>query len=101
MVVKPLHKRANYRPVIQGLRGVAVLLVVLYHAGFPVYGGYIGVDVFFVISGFVIARGIEKKLQENTFSFRQFYTARFRRLLFVLADCPSMASGRRACVKSS
>lgn len=75
-----LASRPGYRPDIQGLRGVAVLLVVLFHAGLPVYGGYIGVDVFFVISGFVITRGIVRKLHQGQFSFKDFYIKRMRRL---------------------
>lgn len=80
-----LSKRPGYRPDIQGLRGVAVLLVVLFHAGLPLYGGYIGVDVFFVISGFVITRGIVRNLDRGTFSFLDFYVKRMRRLLPALS----------------
>ena len=76
-----LSKRPNYRAHIQGLRGVAVLLVVLFHAGLPVSGGFVGVDVFFVISGFVIAQGIVRGLEKGTFSFQTFYVRRMRRLL--------------------
>lgn len=80
-----LSKRPNYRADIQGLRGVAVLLVVLFHAGLPVPGGFVGVDVFFVISGYVIAEGIVRALEKGTFSFRDFYVKRMRRLLPALA----------------
>ncbi len=80
-----LSKRPGYRPDIQGLRGVAVLLVVIFHAGLPLYGGYIGVDVFFVISGFVITRGILRNLGRGTFSFLDFYIKRMRRLLPALS----------------
>lgn len=66
---------------VQGLRAIAVLLVVLYHAGVPISGGFIGVDVFFVISGFVIARML---LREQSSSGRiqlsQFYKRRILRL---------------------
>lgn len=73
----------SHRPDIQGLRGLAVLLVVMYHAHRLVPGGYVGVDVFFVISGFVIAAGIFRVLDrdDGAFSFRTFYQRRMRRLL--------------------
>lgn len=80
-----LSNRPGYRPDIQGLRGVAVLLVVLFHAGLPLYGGYVGVDVFFVISGFVITRGIVRHLERGDFSFVDFYVKRMRRLLPALS----------------
>lgn len=83
--VTELSQRPNYRADIQGLRGVAVLLVVLFHAGLPVPGGFVGVDVFFVISGYVIAEGIVRALEKGTFSFRDFYVKRMRRLLPALA----------------
>ncbi len=77
------HKAKSFRPDIEGLRGIAVLLVVLFHAHFPhVNGGYIGVDVFFVISGYLIS-GLLMKEMESTgrISFLQFYARRGRRLL--------------------
>lgn len=70
------------RQDIQGMRGVAVLLVVLFHAGLPVPGGFVGVDVFFVISGFVITGLLTRELtRSGTVSFRTFYARRIRRLL--------------------
>lgn len=82
----------KYRRDIDGLRAVAVLAVVAYHA-FPVSlrGGFVGVDIFFVISGFLISTIIFENLENNTFSFLEFYARRIRRifpaLILVLASC--------------
>lgn len=73
---------ASYRPDIDGLRAVAVLLVVLNHVGFSAFsGGYIGVDVFFVISGYLITGIIMSQMEKGTFSFSDFYMRRARRIL--------------------
>src|ERR1700739_3765597 len=76
-------KRTGFRPDIEGLRAVAVVAVVLYHAGIPgVAGGYIGVDVFFVISGFLITGLLWREVTTtNTVALGRFYGARARRLL--------------------
>lgn len=70
-----------YRPDIDGLRAVAVLLVVLFHAelGFP--GGYVGVDVFFVISGYLITGIILRDLANGSFSLSDFWVRRVRRIV--------------------
>ena len=66
---------------IQGLRAVAVLAVLAYHAGLPVPGGFFGVDVFFVISGFVIASMLQREWDATgRIRFRAFYIRRFKRL---------------------
>jgi len=70
-----------YRPDIDGLRAIAVLAVIFYHAEiFPFSGGFIGVDVFFVISGFLITGIILPKLKTNQFSMAYFYERRVRRI---------------------
>lgn len=75
--------RSEFRPDIEGLRAVAVLAVVLFHAGVPgVGGGFVGVDVFFVISGFLITGLLWREAgSTGTVSLRRFYGARARRLL--------------------
>ena len=73
-----LSKKPSYRADIQGLRGIAVLLVVIYHSGLPLWGGFIGVDVFFVLSGFVITEGMLRALNRGTFRLVEFYPKRVR-----------------------
>jgi len=75
--------RGGFRPDIEGLRAVAVLAVVLFHAGIPgVKGGFVGVDVFFVISGFLITGVLWRDASgSGTVSLRRFWGARMRRLL--------------------
>lgn len=75
----------KYRPEIDGLRAIAVVAVILYHAGYSTFsGGFIGVDVFFVISGFLITRIIVSELEKGTFSIINFYERRARRILPML-----------------
>jgi peptidoglycan/LPS O-acetylase OafA/YrhL len=71
----------TYRRDIDGLRAVAVLAVVFYHAGLGFPGGFVGVDVFFVISGFLITSIIIKELKNGTFSMVNFWERRVRRIL--------------------
>ena len=72
----------DYRPEIDGLRALAILPVVFFHAGFPGFsGGYVGVDVFFVISGYLITGLILRKQGGNSFSLPEFYERRIRRIL--------------------
>ena len=72
----------KYRPEIDGLRAVAVLPVVAYHAGSPlVPGGFAGVDVFFVLSGFLITSIIAEEAVIGRFSIARFYEQRARRIL--------------------
>ncbi|WP_206483089.1 acyltransferase family protein [Thalassotalea sp. G2M2-11] len=75
----------NYRSDIDGLRTIAVFLVILNHAGFSLFsGGYVGVDVFFVISGFLITSIIYPKIVEKNFSIGWFLSRRIKRLMPVL-----------------
>ena len=70
-------------PHVQGLRGVSVLLIILFHAGFIFQGGFVGVDIFFVISGFVIMRMLlrEKISNELGINWKNFFYNRARRLI--------------------
>ncbi|MFZ9349699.1 MAG: acyltransferase family protein, partial [Candidatus Fonsibacter ubiquis] len=80
--------KITYRPEIDGLRAISVLGVIIYHTNFFVFdnhlfkGGFIGVDIFFVISGYLITSLILKEIYKtNKFSFRNFYERRARRIL--------------------
>lgn len=96
MSVNTIHtqdgQHLNYRPDIDGLRAIAVLAVVGFHT-FPkwVPGGFIGVDVFFVISGYLISTILFGNLENGSFSFIQFYSRRIKRifpaLILVLVSC--------------
>lgn len=78
---RSLTAHPAYRPDIDGLRALAVLSVIVFHV-FPqrLSGGFIGVDIFFVISGFLISSILFEDFQKNTFSFADFYTRRARRI---------------------
>lgn len=84
----------HYRADIDGLRAIAILLVVGFHA-FPnwIKGGFIGVDVFFVISGYLISSIIFGNLERDSFSYSEFYARRIRRifpaliLVFIFSIC--------------
>lgn len=80
---KRLEQQKNFRPDIEGVRAVAVLSVVLFHASVPgIPGGFVGVDVFFVISGFLITGMLWREAgKTGTVRLRKFYGARARRLL--------------------
>ena len=83
---KTRSQSPEYRLDIQGLRGIAILLVIFYHTGVLFSGGFVGVDVFFVISGFVITSSLLRRLQaDERFGLIEFYGRRIRRLLPALA----------------
>ena len=72
----------RHRVELDGLRAVAVLPVVFFHAGYAGFsGGFVGVDVFFVISGYLITGILMKDLSEGRFSIMRFYERRARRIL--------------------
>lgn len=95
--VHPNPSIANkYRRDIDGLRAVAVLSVVGYHCGIPfVKGGFVGVDIFFAISGYLICSVIYREVKQGTFSIARFYERRFKRILpalfAVLLFCLALA----------
>jgi peptidoglycan/LPS O-acetylase OafA/YrhL len=83
MLSNSTSAQSQIRPDIQILRGMAVLLVVIHHSNLlqPLQSGYLGVDIFFVISGFLITKMIASSLQFGSFRFREFYFRRAKRLL--------------------
>jgi peptidoglycan/LPS O-acetylase OafA/YrhL len=87
-----INSSLSYRPDIDGLRAIAVLAVVFYHA-FPnlAQGGFVGVDIFFVISGYLISTILFKGMEQGSFSFTDFYARRIKRifpaLMLVLMAC--------------
>ncbi|WP_053060010.1 acyltransferase family protein [Burkholderia pyrrocinia] len=88
------HRTPGYRPDIDGLRALAVLSVVVFHYGFALDGGFIGVDIFFVISGFLVGGQIYDAARHGTFSYRRFYVRRAKRIvpaLLVVLACTFVA----------
>ena len=86
------HASLKYRPDIDGLRAVAVLVVLIFHLGLPLHGGFVGVDVFFVISGFLIGSIILGQVAAGTFTFTAFYERRIRRIFPALMVMMGVAS---------
>src|SRR4051794_16259082 len=76
-------RSSGFRPELEGLRGIAILLVLLFHGAIPGFpSGFVGVDVFFVLSGFLITGLlIRERETTGTLSLRNFYARRFRRIL--------------------
>ena len=82
----------KYRPEIDGLRALAVIPVILFHSGFEIFkGGFVGVDIFFVISGYLITTILIEEIENNRFSIINFYERRARRILpalyFIMLVC--------------
>ncbi|MBS0274796.1 MAG: acyltransferase [Proteobacteria bacterium] len=92
----PGHSELRYRPDVDGLRAVAVLAVVFYHCGFwQAPGGFVGVDIFFVISGFLITGIIHRETADGRFTVRHFYERRIRRIfpaLFAMLAVATLAA---------
>jgi len=91
-----VYKPENYLPYIDSLRGVSVLSILLFHIDIVYFsGGYIGVDIFFVISGYLITKIIARDIQSGNFSFSKFYARRIRRIfpaLFTMLFWASIAA---------
>lgn len=83
-----LAQKSHYRHDIDGLRAIAVLAIVMFHINDTwLPGGFTGVDVFFVISGFVITANLSRDLQRGTFSYKEFYRRRIRRIFPAMFAC--------------
>jgi peptidoglycan/LPS O-acetylase OafA/YrhL len=83
----------RYRTDLDGLRGIAVLMAVMFHA-FPTVltGGYIGVEIFFVVSGFLIGTILLQSTADGSFTYREFYARRVRRIF------PALVAMLAACI---
>lgn len=85
-VIAKASEKFGYRPDIDGLRALAIIPVVLFHSGFALFsGGFIGVDIFFVISGYLITNLLVRDFVRQDFSIRAFYVRRVRRIFPALA----------------
>ena len=75
-------QKSKYRPEIDGLRALSVVAVIMFHAKLDLFsGGFVGVDVFFVISGYLITGIIASSLERGDFSFGKFFESRVRRIV--------------------
>jgi peptidoglycan/LPS O-acetylase OafA/YrhL len=98
--VRAGSRARRFRPDIEGMRAFAVVAVVLYHAHLGVPGGYVGVDVFFVISGFLITRQLAQSVgRQGIRALPTFYTRRIKRLLpaAALVVAATLGSTLRCC----
>lgn len=92
-----MSTKVNYRPDIDGLRAAAVIGVLLFHINHNILpGGFVGVDVFFVISGYLITQIIQKELSQDIFSFKEFYARRIKRILpvFIVVVAFTVMAGK-------
>ena len=88
---QPLVQKSHHRRDIDGLRAIAVIAIVLFHINETwLPGGFVGVDVFFVISGFVITANLARDLQQGTFSYAEFYRRRIRRIFPAMFACVAL-----------
>ena len=93
-VAPPDPARMGYEPSLDGLRAISVIAVIFYHAGFGwMHGGFLGVEVFFVISGYLITSIIHGDLERGRFSLRRFLERRARRILPALFLVVLVTSG--------
>tara|TARA_R110002012_G_scaffold318610_1_gene537367 strand:- start:215 stop:2113 length:1899 start_codon:yes stop_codon:yes gene_type:complete len=91
--IEVVDKKRSFRADIQGLRALAVLSVVIFHISpYHLPGGYLGVDIFFVISGYLIIGQLWRSIKTDTFSFATFYANRFKRLLPALLTVLTISS---------
>ena len=80
--MEKINNNSNYNLTISGLRGFAVLIVLFFHLEFFFFkGGFVGVDIFFVISGYLISVSIVKDIENKKFSFKKYFERRFKRIL--------------------
>jgi peptidoglycan/LPS O-acetylase OafA/YrhL len=85
MSFKSSISEVKYRPEIDGLRAIAIIPILMFHFGYSIFsGGFTGVDIFFVISGYLITSIISNKLTQNNFTFHDFYLRRAKRILPLL-----------------
>ncbi|MAJ50848.1 MAG: hypothetical protein CMB82_04435 [Flammeovirgaceae bacterium] len=87
-------KRIGHRQDLHAIRGLAVIIVIFYHADFELFkGGWLGVDLFFVISGYLISNIIISEVNSGTFNFKSFYLRRFRRIVPAMLSTLVVTSG--------
>jgi peptidoglycan/LPS O-acetylase OafA/YrhL len=84
-IANQFSSKLKYRPELDGLRAIAVISVILFHAGFEVFkGGFVGVDMFFVLSGYLMTSIIQRETKAQSFTIQNFYERRARRILPML-----------------